>query len=214
MRIQGVGVRVPRAILILVVACLSFTGRPIVATTTPEVTPASLLRDLHPDYAMYISEIHVVSTQEASVSPEGIYSGLVRPGGRDPRILDDTPIPGKGARNDVILYPSAMEPSRGKAWLRLILDHEYFHARHLAGSSRVPLVEFGEAAANHAYYEAVAWGYVLERGLAGVYGELSVIDFREVRATYRRHFHSFRRFIQERQPSSWVHYGRFLKDPE
>jgi hypothetical protein len=214
MRISGVGVRVPPAILILLLACLSFTGRPILATTAPESTPASLLRELHPDYARYIHEIRVVSLQAASVSPEGIYSGLVRPGGRDPRILDDTPIPGKGARNDVILYPSAMEPSRGTAWLRLILDHEYFHARHLAGSARVPLVDFGEAAANHGYYEAVAWDYVLERGLAGVYGELSVIDLREIRATYRRHFDPFRRFIQKRQPSAWLHYGRFLKDPE
>lgn len=177
-------------------------------------SPADLLRVLHPDFAKYLRRIRVVSLQAASVSPYGIYSGLVRPGGRDPRIREDAPLSGAGVRNDVILYPDAVDPSRGTAWMMLILDHEYFHARHLAGKAGVPLVDFGEAAANHSYYEAVAWSYVLRRARAGVYGPMSVPDLRETAANYQKYYARFRSFIEERQPSAWLHYGRYLPSPD
>jgi hypothetical protein len=174
--------------------------------------PASILRGLHADYADYIRAVRVPSVLRASASPEALYSGLVRAGGSDPRLREDAPASGHGARNDVVLFAAALDAARAPGWLPLILDHEYFHARHLAGGWSTPLVEFGDAAADHDYYEAVAWGYVCRRARDGVYGDLASADLREVRALYARHFEAIRAFILERQPTAWAHYVRFMPD--
>lgn len=187
---------------------------PPARAVTARADPAGRLEDLHADWTRFIREVRVISVQGASVSPAGVYSGLVRPGGRDPRISGDAPVSGREARNDVIVYPSALDPRRAPGWLVLILDHEYFHARHLARDARVPLVDFGDTRANHSYYEATAWSYVLERAREGVYGELAAADLREINATYRRHLDLFREFVMETQPSAWLHYGRFLTSPD
>ncbi len=209
MREPGLAVRAGRAI-VLIVGAVVWLGS--ATSEAAESSPEEILAGLHPDYSSFVSAIRVVSLHAASVSPTGIYSGLVRPGGRDPRILSDTPIP--RGRNEVILYPDAIDPARGPAWLKLILDHEFFHARHLAGAAGVPLVDFGEAGANSSYYEALAWGYVLERARAGVYGPMKAGDLREVTAAARRHYDAFHSFVEEAQPTAWLHYGRFLRDPE
>ncbi len=206
---RGLAVRAARTVVLIVGAVVWLGSATIEAA---ELSPEELLAGLHPDYDRFVSAIRVVSLQAASVSPAGIYSGLVRPGGKDPRILSDTPLP--GGRNEIILYPDAIDPARGTAWLRLILDHEHFHARHLAGAAGVPLVDFGEAGANSAYYEALAWGYVLERARAGTYGPMKAADLREVTAAARRHYDAFRSFVEGAQPAAWLHYGRFLRDPE
>jgi hypothetical protein len=176
--------------------------------------PEGRLGALHADWPRFIHAIRVVSFDRARVSPTGIYSGLVRPGGGDPRIRSDAPLSGSRARNDLILYPSAFEGRRGAGWLTLILDHEYFHARHLARSAPPPLVDFGDRAGNTHYYEATAWSYVLSQARGGVYGELTAGDLREVTATYRRHYDAFREYVEERQPSAWMHYGRYLVSPD
>lgn len=190
----------------------------LLAALTPAAAggndPAGRLDDLHDDWHRYIGEIREVSAGRAAVSPTGIYSGLVRKGGRDPRIGEDAPVSGRGARNDMILYPSATDPLRSPGWLALILDHEYFHARHLARSGPAPLVDFEDDAANTAYYEATAWSFVYEKARRGVYGPLAPAEMKEVLATYRRHLKAFKTFVLHRQPAAWRHYGRFVVEPD
>jgi len=186
-------------------------GAPV-ATAGSSFEIVAILSSLHPDFADWIRAVRIVPIEEARVSQEGIYSGLVRSGGTDPRIPEDAPLAGRGVRNDVVLTPHALDRTRDEGWLRLILDHEYYHARHLARGWRTPLVDFGDPEANHAYYEAAAWGYVLNRALAGVYGPLRPSDIREAGATYRRHLDAIREVIARRQPSAWAHYRRFFPE--
>jgi len=168
------------------------------------------LKSLHPDSDLYIHAVRLMPGSSSVVSREGIYSGLVRIGGSDPRLREDAPVAGRGVRNDVILFDSTFDPRRGGGWSRLILDHEYFHARHLARAGAAPLVDFGDPAVNRDYYEATAWGYVLERAHLGIFGDLHEADIREVRASYKRHFEAIRAFILDRQPAAWTHYRRFM----
>lgn len=201
----------------IVMPASSLTASPRSPSPTPEARrdpadPRAILRALHSDFESYIHAIRILTETQASVSPDALYSGLVRIGGVDPGLRADAPAGGRGMRNDVVLFASALDPARAPAWRRLILDHEYFHARHLAEGWRTPLVDFGDARVNHDFYEAVAWGYVLQRGQDGVYGDLPAADMREVRALYQRHFQAIRAFILERQPSAWAHYGRFMPD--
>lgn len=177
-----------------------------------KIDPASLLRSLHADYESYIRSVRIVPGWRSEASREALYSGLVRVGGLDPRAREDAPISGRDVRNDIVLFDSAIDPGRSTGWERLILDHEYFHARHLAHGWRTPLVDFGDRGATHDFYEAAAWGYVLQRALDGTYGDLSAADLREVRSLYERHFQAIRAFILKRQPSAWIHYGRFMPD--
>jgi len=182
------------------------------SSSAREIDSAALLRSLHADYESYIHAVRIVPDEGSGVSKEALYSGLVRAGGSDPRLRGDAPISGSGARNDIVLFGSAIDPARAPGWRRLILDHEYFHARHLAKGWRTPLVDFGDGGATHDFYEAAAWGYVWLRALDGTYGDLSPADLREVRALYERHFQAIRAFILKQQPSAWIHYGRFMPD--
>jgi len=172
----------------------------------------SFLHEMHADAGVYVRSVRMISEAPAGSAPGGIYSGLVRAGGRDPRVRADSPVPGVGQRNDIVLFASAFSSSQSDAWLRLILDHEFYHARHLARDGPAPLVDFGRGSANHDYYEAAAWAWVVERAAIGVYGVLTEPEIREARSTYKRHREGIRAFVLERQPTAWAHYGRFMPD--
>ncbi len=202
------------AVLVLATVAPTAAERNVGEPTLQPGDPAAILEALHPDSDQYIHALRIVTTHEARVSPRALYSGVVRRGGLEPRSLEDAPDSGPGVRNDVLIFPAAIDPARSPAWFVLILDHEYFHARHLAHGWRTPVADFGEREANRDYYEAVAWSYVLERALQGVYGDLTEADLREVRAKYRRHREALRTMIGRHQPAAWVHYSRFLFDPE
>jgi hypothetical protein len=176
--------------------------------TTPEETIATLA-ELHPDYEDYIAQVRYGPLR---LKPSGIDAGLVRPGGRDPRDPSEGPL--RGQRNDLIIYTDTFDPGASAAWRRLLPDHEYFHARHMARGFDIPAVSFGQAQADHDYYEALAWGWVLRRARAGIYGTLTTRELAQVAARYERHFQGFHRFVMERQPAAWAHYGRFLPGPE
>ena len=178
-------------------------------TTPGQVT--SMLASLHPDYASYISDVRYGPTR---LHPATLYAGLVRSGGLDPRDPAQAPAPGRGATNVLIVYADMFEPWRSDAWRLLITDHEYFHARHLARGFDIPLAGFGVRRADTAYREALAWCWVLRRGLAGVYGPLSDREISEVSARYTENYEAFLGFVIERQASAWAHYGRFLPDLE
>jgi hypothetical protein len=84
----------------------------------------------------------------------------------------------------------------------------------LDGSPSSSTTSISTRAGNTHYYEATAWSYVLSQARGGVYGELTAGDLREVTATYRRHYDAFREYVEERQPSAWMHYGRYLVSPD
>ncbi len=179
----------------------------------PILTPervASILAEMHPDYTRYIGEVRYGRSR---TRPEALYAGLVRQGGLDPRDPDDGPSTGRGAVNDLIIYVDTFETWRTQAWCLLLADHEFFHAKHLARGFRIPVVGFGDPRIDSDYYEALAWGYVLERARDGVYGEISSRERAEVRTRYEEHLERFRAFVMRRQPSAWAHYGRFFSEP-
>jgi len=190
------------ACLHLSVTCAAASG----PCLTPEEA-VSILHSLHEDFGRYIGEVRYGTSR---LRPGSIYAGLVRPGGNDPRLADDGPRMGLRAVNDLIIYADTFDLSASVAWRRLILDHEYFHARHMAHGFALPVVGFGDVTADADYYEALAWGYVVRRAEAGVYGELSAREAAEALSRYRRHRSAFRTFVFDRQPSAWAHYGRFL----
>jgi hypothetical protein len=183
------------------------------ALAQPEVTPsqvAAMLAALHPDYTLFIGDVRYGSTR---LRPATLYAGLVRRGGRDPRDPDDGPDIGRGVRNDLVIYADTFEAWRTTAWRLLLLDHEYFHARHMARRTDAPAVGFGQPRADADYREALAWGYVLGRAREGVYGALSAAERAEAAERYREHFTAFRGYVRRLQPSAWAHYGRFLPEP-
>lgn len=178
-------------------------------SVTDEV--AGMLAAMHPDYTEYIGSVRF---GDSRLRPEGLYAGLVRRGGGDPRDPGDGPDRGPGVVNDLIVYTDTFEPWSSAAWRRLLADHEYFHARHFARGFTIPLVGFGTAEIDAHYCEALAWGYVVERAAAGAYGDLSRRERLEAEERYREHFTRFHRFVMRRQPTAWAHYGRFLPEPD
>lgn len=190
---------------------LIFAGR--LTAGGPDLTPnqvAALLASMHPDYTRYIREVRF---GDSRMRPSTLYAGLVRRGGEDPRDPADGPTIGRGASNDLIVYADTFEPWRTDAWRRLVTDHEYFHARHFAKGFNLPTVGFGLRQTDTDYYEAMAWGYVLERAGEGAYGKLAAGERAEAAARYQEHYDGFRRFVMRVQPSAWAHYGRFLPEP-
>jgi hypothetical protein len=205
-------VRIPAGSwLAAVAAALACAVAP--AFAGPEVTPeqvASLLASMHPDYGRYIASVRYGPSR---LRPASLYAGLVRRGGLDPRDPEDGPRSGRGVANDLIIYADTFEPWHSQAWRRLVADHEYFHARHLAHGAGVPVVGFGDPRINEDYYEALAWGHVAREARRGTYGEMGRAEMAEAAARYREHQERFRRFVHRAQASAWAHYGRFLPDP-
>jgi len=170
-----------------------------------------LLARLHPDYKRYVGSIRMGETR---FHPSGIYMGLVRPGGKDPTQLADCPLIGHGAKNDIIVYADSREAGRSPGWGLLLIDHEYFHARHLARGDRTPTPSFGDPEIDRHFYEAVAWGYNLVQAEEDEYPTLTHADYLEAFKNYTMHFEAFREYVLRRDRPAWAHYKRFLPDPD
>jgi hypothetical protein len=140
----------------------------------------SLLASLHPDYRQFISSIRPLAEGEGTRA--SVYMVLVCPGASDATARASAPLAGTGARNDILYDPGVLRSDRSTAWRQLLLDHEYFHARHLAGSTSVPLpahlAQRGAAWERH-YFEAAAWGWSVAQARAGRYPGLRESEFRE-----------------------------------
>jgi hypothetical protein len=169
-----------------------------------------LLASLHPDYAQYVGSIRM---GEGRFHPPTLYMGLVRSGGMDPTLRDDAPMLGRGVKNDIIVYADSREAGRSLGWGLLLIDHEYFHARHLARGDATPTPSFGDAEIDRHFYEAAAWGYNLVQAEEGEYPSLTHADYLEAFRNYTMHFEEFRDYILRRDHSAWAHYRRFLPDP-
>jgi hypothetical protein len=186
---------------------------PAATSVAADLTPdqvTSRLASMHPDYPRYIHEIRYGRSR---LRPVFLYAGLVRRGGDDPGDSAVGPLAGRGALNDLIVYADTFEPWRTEAWRLMVIDHEYFHARHLARGYNLPLVGFGRPQVDSDYLEAMAWAHVLGQVASGAYGDLSPAEKAEAVSRYRDHYDRFRRFVMGAQPSAWAHYGRFLPEP-
>ncbi|MEE9217476.1 MAG: hypothetical protein V3U98_00225 [Acidobacteriota bacterium] len=168
-----------------------------------------ILEVLHPDYATFV---HQVRAGKQRLHPIGLLAGLVRPGGTNPLDPRDAPVAGK--RNDIIIYDDTFERGTSAAWRSLIVDHEYFHAKHLGRGVKAPAVDFGEEQINRHYYEALAWGYNLERMEQGRYPGLRAAEQRTARRRFLEHRKAFRRWLLRNHAPAWLHYGRFLEPAE
>ncbi len=190
---------------------------PVAASWTPAHAAPITAEDatarlaaLHPDQGTYIARVRALDARAESA----IYAGLVRPGGTDPADEDNAPVRGAGVRNDLVIFPGTLAAPHTPAWLDVILDHEYFHARHLARGFPIPLVSFGIEKIDRHYLEALAWGWVVKRIDDGLHGGLGPKERAEVLAHYERHLEGFRKFVMARQPGAWAHYGRFFPPRE
>ena len=169
----------------------------------------AFLEAMHPDHARYIRAVRPAPT---GVSPADLYLGLVRSGGRDPRDPADAPRPGARQRYDMLVFRPSASDSWSDGWSRLLVDHEYFHARHLARGDHLPHPTFARPSANRHFQEALAWGYNLQRLAEHRYGDLPERRRQEVLQQYRRHRQALARYVRQRQASSWSYYGLFLPE--
>ena len=168
-----------------------------------------ILSALHPDYADFVSGIR---TGETRFHPSTLYMGLVRSGGKDPTRLEDAPVIGRGVRNDIIVYADSREAGRSLGWAVLLIDHEYFHARHLGRGDKTPVPSFEDPDVDRHYYEAVAWGYNLAQADEDQYPTLTHADYLEAFRNYSMHFEAFRDYVLRHDRTAWAHYRRFLPD--
>lgn len=187
-------------------AALLAAGAAARADTAPAAF-VDILAEMHPGYGSFVREVRRGATH---LHPQGHVAGLVRPGGSDPRDPRDAPRSGAGVRNDIIVYDDTFGGAASGAWRRLIVDHEYFHARHLAHGAPAPAVDFGDERVNGHYYEALAWGYNLERIVQRSYPGLSLAERRLVEERYRGHREAFERWLRATQRPAWEHYGKFF----
>ena len=170
---------------LLAAACL--TGR----LAAGEDDPAErLLASLHPDYRDYVSAVRPLP--EGVGSRAAVYMVLVRTGATDATAPVSAPFAGRGARNDILYDPAVLRSGRSLAWMQLLLDHEYFHARHLAGGTTIPLPARSGADRERHWFEAAAWGWSVAQARAGRYAGLTEIEFREALDRYGDHLRALR----------------------
>ena len=197
-------------------------GSPIAAPVTPAAStsgpvapgsgdpildPGRLLATIHPDYALYIGRVRPLGQDEGI----GLYMALVRPGATDPARRDSAPFTGPGSRNDILYNVASIAGDRSPAWRLLLLDHEYFHARHLAGTTSLP--RSVPAAVERHYYEAAAWGFNVGEARAGRYPGLRPREFREALDRYGEHYAALKSLLQERDSGLWEACAKMLQAP-
>jgi hypothetical protein len=188
----------------MAVAGLGSAGSPVSEARRLE----ELLDTMHPDHGRYVRAVRPAPSGAAA---SHLYLGLVNPRGRNPMRATDVPLPGAGRRYDLLVFPGS--PAWTEPWTRLLLDHEYFHARHLARGDQIPRPTFDKPGANHHFQEALAWGYSVRRAAAGAYGNLTRKRQQEALQRYREHRRAFARYVRKRQPAVWEYYARLLPEP-
>ena len=172
----------------------------------------TILKGLRPDYQAYVGAVRPLAG-EARASAATLYMALVKPGATDPSQRDNAPFSGRGARNDILYDPALLDRSgHSEAWMSLLLDHEYFHARHLAGATSLPLAPRGLAILQRHFYEAAAWGFNVAQARAGRYPGLLESEFREALDRYGEHYRALRDMSAD-APPAWCDYSSRLREP-
>jgi len=170
------------------------------------------LAALHPDYRQFVASIRPIQEGGDDAS-SGLYMALVRPGAQDPTRRESAPFAGLGARNDILYDPTVLLGGRSPGWLLLLLDHEYFHARHLAGATSIPIPGHSPAEVEHHFFEAAAWGYNVAQARAGLYPGLTEIEFREALDRYGEHYRALRDLTGDAALARWGVLAEELRDP-
>ncbi|HET6278023.1 MAG TPA: hypothetical protein VFG08_04490 [Candidatus Polarisedimenticolia bacterium] len=176
--------------------------------------PWSLLGMARPDFRSYIDSIRLLPDNHAvTAARRPIYMALVRPGADDPTRTDNAPFAGPGVRNDIVYRRASLDDSRSLGWTMLLLDHEYFHARHLAGATSLPLPGDEPAASERHFFEAAAWGFNVAEARQGRYHGLREDEFREALDRYGEHYRGLRAVTRHADPALWQSFSDLLSAP-
>ena len=178
----------------------------------PRLDPPALVRalaTLRPDYTRYIFSVRPL----APGIGHRIYMALVRPGATDPAGRGSAPYAGPGARNDIVYDEAAIASGHSVAWRFLLLDHEYFHARHMAGATLLPLARGGPDAVERHYNEEAAWGFNVAEARAGRYPGLREDEFREALDRLSEHHAALRSLLKDADPKRWIRVSELLRRP-
>lgn len=168
------------------------------------------LESLHPDFHVFVGAVRPL---EAGDRPGTLYMALVRPGANDPVARASAPLAGAGARNDILYDPAVIQGARSGGFVDLLVDHEYFHARHLAGATALPFPRGEADEVERHFLEAAAWGYTVDQARAGRYAGLREEEFREALDRYGDHFRALRRLVRDDAPGIWEALGKPLEEP-
>jgi len=195
-----------------IAACVAANALPADPAGELALDPSVLNRALaaiHPDYRLYISAVRPLA---AGISRR-LYMALVRPGADDPAGHDSAPRTGPGARNDIVYDGEAIRVGHSLAFRYLLLDHEYFHARHLAGGTLLPLARGAGADVERHYNEAAAWGFNVAEARAGRYPGLRPDEFREALDRQGEHYAALKALMKEKDPGGWNRIAGLLRQP-
>src|SRR3989449_2006979 len=179
----------------------------------PRVDTPALVRALagmRPDYARYIFSVRPLAPGVG----RRLYMALVRPGATDPSGHGSAPFAGRGARNDIVYDEAAVASGHSAAWARLLLDHEYFHARHMAGVTRLPVARGDSLEVERHYNEAAAWGFNVAEARAGQYTGLREDEFREALDRLGEHYAALRTLLKDADPKRWSRLSELLSRPD
>jgi hypothetical protein len=179
----------------------------------PRLEPPALVRalaGLRPDYRRYIFSVRPLSPGVA----RRIYMALVRPGATNPAGRGSAPYAGPGARNDIVYDEEAVVSGHSLAWRNLLLDHEYFHARHMAGATLLPVTRGDAPELERHYNEAAAWGFNVAEARAGHYPGLREDEFREALDRMGEHYAALRALLKDADPERWNRISELLRRPD
>jgi len=174
--------------------------------------PPGLIQALasrRPDYTRYISSVRPLAPGVG----RRLYMALVRPGATDPRERGSAPFAGPGARNDIVYDEAAILSDHSLAWRYLLLDHEYFHARHMAGATLLPVPRGEPAELERHYNEAAAGGFNVAMARAGQYSGLREDEFREALDRLSEHYAALRALLKDSDPERWSRVSELLREP-
>ncbi len=179
-----------------------------------EDDPGRILSNIRPDYRRYINALRPLDGAGASVRSRRVYMALVRPGADDPGSRHSAPFAGPGSRNDVLYDRHSISGDRSPAWSELLLDHEYFHARHLAGATKLPLPAGVSAEVEWHFFEAAAWAFNVAEARSSRYTGLQPDEFREALDHYGEHYRALRRLLRVEAPATWPRLADLLSRPD
>lgn len=208
---------------VLVAGTLALPAASLVPGATPaacaasgpgSLEPGSLLGAIRPDYPRYIGHLRPLAAGAVDrIEALRIYMALVRPGAADPVSPASAPFLGPGVHNDILYDAASLGGGRSAAWSSLLLDHEYFHARHLAGATSLPLPGRVAPDVERHFYETAAWGWNVAEARAGRYPGLRPGEFREALDRYGEHYAALRSLTRDSRPAAWASYSDLLRRP-
>jgi hypothetical protein len=171
---------------------------------------ARALSSLRPDCGLYIDTLRPLAPGVG----RNIYMALVQPGATNPGRRSSAPLAGPGARNDIVFDERAIGGGHSDAFILLLLDHEYFHARHLARTTTVPPAGRVPIEIERRFSEAAAWGFNVAEARAGRYPGLRLDELREALDRYRDHYLALRNLVERDDPGRWSALDLALQRPD